>query len=836
MRQIIFLFLSAMCGGTLLARSLLELNGDFEIVVPDADSSGFAPHLASAGRDLAKAFKEGQGWDVKVVAGSAARRGVPAIYLGMDFAGKAGLVPKEPLRGFDNVVAEKNGSIYLFGADRAMRKKKRLDWTECMLPTVKATANFMERFLGVRFLGPGDVGTDIPKRPPEPMPVGFQSRENPKFDAGTGRYFTMTYSIANNIFGAGGYHSWGGHAYLHAVPVEKYADAHPEYYAMRGGARKAEKGNPALCISNPDVKKLLVDLIVSKMDDGADVVELGQNDGGVFCECDKCSSLYGLGRGDVGEKIWRFHASVAEAVGRLRPGKTVQILSYGKTKDPPRTMPTLPANVMVELTSTSPEAFKEWRRCKVPGGFSAYVYLWGQWPQPGATAKCSMARASSSAKLMVESGVRSIYRCGCGELFGTEGPSYYVYNRTLGDASLDWRALVDEYCERAYGPDAAKPMREFFACLDSRLAGYDALFAAGTCPKKAADMLAYIYTPDVMETLESRLSRAEKCRLADKQRIRLALVRKEFDYAKKTATVCHLYNASRLRPSEASVSALAGALAERNEFIDALYDEKGASRKFPGWPEVKVFGNYSRKVMKDNGQISAILGAPFGWDVSKLSGGNMPGGVRRRLVVKRAKSRPTLVAGFDSGEWKKAAYNDLNGMQLEKVTVGAGFKVLYDDANLYFGVRSTLMDAIKFKHLGRDGACFRNHCVEIFVDPHGSREKWFHFTYNPVADSFADEATGLITDRLDPKYGKPDIGWNGDWRYENLRGGNMWYSLVTIPFATLGVNTPEPGATMAANVGRETPAAAGGELLLWSPNFVSRQFDAPEAFGDMVFE
>lgn len=812
----------------------VDLSSDYVIVAPSAAEGGVAPHVAAMAGTLSRTIAEATGWTLPVV--QSAKPGRKAIRLGRAEAEKAGLFPKEPLHGFDFVIAEKGGDVYLFGADRAVEAGPKPGWFACLLPTVKAATTFLETYVGVRYFAPGAVGTDIPKVEKITVPDRLYKLTRPHIDAGTGRLFDMTYSIANNIFGNGAYHTFGGHTYPKAVPPEKYFKTHPEYYAVRGGVRKADPVNPALCISNPEVKKLIVRKLVECYDAGADIVELGQNDGGAFCECDKCRVLYGLGPKDTGEKLWRFHAGIAAEVAKLRPGKTVQILNYGKTRLPPTTFTKFPENVMIEMTDTTPAAFERWSKYSVPRGFTAYIYLWGQWPQPGCTAKHSFRAVADAARLMVAKGVKSIYRCGYGELFGTEGPAYYVYNRLIADPTLDEQALVDEYCLRNFGEAAAKPMREFFDRLEKRLAAHDAFLAYGASPSNPADLVAYIYTPETVQVLEERLARAEKAKLTKKQALRLKLVRTEFDYAKATAAVCHLYNASKLAPSAASVAALSQALIRRNEIIDGLTGPDGKMKALEGWPEVKVFLGFSKPVVKDNGLITARLGAPFNWDVSSLSNGSLPGAVRRRLVVKRAKGPVTLTPGFKTGAWEDANGGDLNGIQLEKVTVGARFKALYDDRNLYLGLTSTLSDAIKFQPLGHDNGAFRKHCFELFVDPWGTREKHFHFTWNPIADSSDEEALGLITDKLDPKYNKPDIGWNGSWTYENVRQNGVWYSLVTVPFATLGVKAPAPGEVYAVNVGRETPPAAGGELLLWSPNFANREFADMEAFGDFVFE
>ena len=40
------------------------------------------------------------------------------------------------------------------------------------------------------------------------------------------------------------------------------------------------------------------------------------------------------------------------------------------------------------------------------------------------------------ARRYLAGGIKAVYRCGYGELYGTEGPAYYVFNRVLQDPSV----------------------------------------------------------------------------------------------------------------------------------------------------------------------------------------------------------------------------------------------------------------------------------------------------------------------------------------------------------------------------------------------------------------
>ena len=448
----------------------VSLNRQFSILVPDKETTGVSQSLYVSARALSDAIEESTGLKIPVVRAAylKAVKG-PRIFIGAQFAKDAGLYPKDGMAAMENVVAAKGGDIYLFGNDHPgleAKPKKPLSWQCCVLPSVKAVCNFMERDMGVAFLAPGKTGRDVPKRERIELADGTFRLERPTQIAGPGRYHEMMYDIANGIYGSGPIKTYGGHTYKYAVPMAKYRKDHPEYFPMLGTERVTQNPMNALCISNKDVERLLVEELVRSMDEGADIVQLGQNDGNDICHCPECAAYGGVK--EWGEKLWIFHRGVAEKVYALRPEKTVQIISYGATALPPRTFREFPPNVMIEMMRTSERDFAEWKKYKVPRGFTNYVYLWGTYSYPGHTAKCCVPQMAECARRYLDGGIKAVYRCGYGELFGTEGQAYYVFNKVLQDPKVNEKAVAQEYVERAYGP-AAKPMAAFHTLLDCRV-------------------------------------------------------------------------------------------------------------------------------------------------------------------------------------------------------------------------------------------------------------------------------------------------------------------------------------------------------------------------------
>ena len=609
---------------------------DWSVFYPEVGSPDVNRALRIAAEEVRNDIAEATGFKLDVKAASEAKR--PAIYIGAEFAERDGFDLAD-LKGFDNVIAEKDGNIYLFGRDRPGRdpdKVGNLGWTLCELPSIKAATRFLETFVGVRFLMPGEVGKEIPHGREVSVPNGCLMNERQAQIYGNGHGIdrqSPIFMIANGIFGRGAFHSYGGHTYPAACPHEKYFKEHPEYFGLRKGVRKfgPTKGQTPLCISNPDVEQLIVDELKQRFDEGAEVCQLGQNDGTAVCECEECKAFLGTGD-DWGEKFWLFHRRIAERMLKERPGKVVQILSYTATAHPPKTFRVFPSNVMVEMCKYSEEAFEEWKDYTVPCGFTAYTYLCGNYVPLGFVARHSLAYLAKLAKRFRDNHVVGIYRCGLQDLYGTEGHCYYIYNRLLQDGSANVEALLADYCRAAFGP-AAGHLRSFYETQDARLRMFDKIsegFGVGVAegldsylralPENLIEMHGLVFSPAAVTEMEGCLSAAERTDgLSEKQRKRLALVRMEFDYAKrmgKIATLYAAYLATCHKEGGDSIykAPLVDAIRERRSYLERLFDGGKAPPPIEGWPELEPFGRYcDLEKMNVNGRSSARILRPLAW-------------------------------------------------------------------------------------------------------------------------------------------------------------------------------------------------------------------------------
>ncbi|MDR9824769.1 hypothetical protein RCJ22_04010, partial [Vibrio sp. FNV 38] len=141
---------------------------------------------------------------------------------------------------------------------------------------------------------------------------------------------------------------------------------------------------------------------------------------------------------------------------------------------------------------------------------------WGNYPRVGFTPKRSLLECHESARRFVKNGVFGVYRCGgTFDMPGMEGPQYYVFNRALENPDSDIDATLTEFCGASFGCEAGRPMKNFYMALDRRLRAFDRLSAtytespgnsagkfAASLPGDPLDMLAFIYTADVLNSLE----------------------------------------------------------------------------------------------------------------------------------------------------------------------------------------------------------------------------------------------------------------------------------------------------------------------------------------------
>lgn len=847
----------------------------YQIVVPDQfPSPAIAESLTQVARLIQVAFQS-NGADLPIVAESERVEGRPALFLGASHFAKQNGLDTSTLQDWSYVHRAIGQDLVIAGHDQPAQGEtenpRRPNWDR--IGTAKAVADFARQYLGVRFLYP-DIAPYNPISAAEKIDmmaspaIEFLKLKTVKVPADLDVHFTPLLRL-NTAHPAGGSfydlaHNrfprvdavFGGHTWERAVPVEKYWETHPEYFAMISGSRqKPISGNAQYCISNPEVQELIYQDLASWFDRGYASVDLGQPDGFRQCQCEACARLYDSGD-DWSEKIWLVHRNVAERLQQSHPGREVTMMSYILTANPPKTFREFPANTCIMLTGTNEEDMAPWRDTVVPRGFTGYIYNWC--PNLGTryTPMRTPGFVEAQVKRLAENRIQSLYRDGPGQLFGLEGPVFYVMGRMFDDPDQNSaRELLKEYYEAAFGdPSTIFYMRSFYDQLYHAIAlysnhigtrcnvwTYQPVQGEGRPRKTVQDpfqLIAFLYPPNLIASLDTDLRQAEKLARGDKVRTRLALIRMEFDYVRHLARVVHLYQAYQVVPDSGALNRLLDAIDARNAFIASLYDERGNGRQVGNWSHVLFpFAGHDAKHLRlaYDGYQEPYSNTCLNWDTQAMR--NAPTVGSKRLVVATAKEAVSIGAA----QWQQVDPHPLMLVPpLSRLPRQTTLRFLRDDTNLYLlGECELEPDHLTtFPALARDQNLNNQESIDIYIQPQLGNEVYYRFAVGAHAEAKYDAASGFVSDPIDPRFGKDDPTWNGQWQTESRidSENRRWQVLVTIPFATLGVQSPAAGTSWRANFGRNHLLPRGVvDRSIWSSSVTSTDMDDRTLFGELAF-
>lgn len=815
---------------------------DYQIVVPDDAGHATLDRLLREGGEL---IRQALGLDEDALPIRAERERDPAqpgIYLGatafaaaqgVDVARYEGWTYTLRVAGPDVIIAGRdvmNPPLHWRGRDRHGART----------PTLKGVTDLLREFAGTRFLYPdGETGIEFLTPAAVRLPANLDRTVTPKLrfnNSGTfggpagiqsianGR--RDLYLIANNYFPLGDVEHTA-HSYSRTLPLNPFAETNPEYFALIGDQRVVN--NPDIrnkrqyCISNPEVRERIYQDQLRSLDLGYDLTFLSQQDGFMPCQCPECHALYDTGN-DWREKLWLFHRELAERLQRDRPGKGINLIAYDYTLLPPRSFTNFPENVSVKLCfyRSHEDLFDAWRPYDVPQGFLGYIYLWGPYNTLGYLPQSTPLRAETIARAYHDFGLFGLYLDGFGHAFGLEGPVYYVFGRMWDDPeNLSAGELLEEFHSAAFR-EAAAPMRSFFDTLYHALEFYVRCSGHQDLPGRYQDVagrwrmhfrlndpmqaLRRIYPVATLQELETQLARAESQARSPKVVSRLALVRLEFEYLKHNAQIAHLDETYRLSPSFETRELLLSAIDARNRFFDGLYTQEGERNlkrnRIPGWPEFSPYhGHTGMWLVTPRG---GWRDTPVVWDTEAVRRTPIPGAVRLDVLEMAAPPTP------DAEVWEGAEAQTLSADAAVPLAEDAAVSVraLYDAEALYLLLSGPALAEPLLPER-----------IDLALDPSGTRQQYYRFTFEPATDTRREAAYGFIADAVHPLYGQEDPSWSGDWSAaalaaDDARGWRVW---LRIPYATLDTRKPETGEAWAGNVACVLPDADGvPRRHLWS--------------------
>ena len=748
--------------------------------------------------------------------------------------------------------------------------------------TNRAAIAFVEEFCGVRFLLPTPEGELVPKAEDVCVPGELRKTFVAAFAYIDGRrpYRTgRAASFAHNTGTGGAIRAERGcsHTMPLFVPADKYFDEHPEYFALIGGKRR--KGRH-LCISNPDVQRIVLQKLREQFDAGYDWCILGQQDGYQACMCPRCESMDNY---RAGSSVWEGPGGVEYVSDTLRrnpcervlvpekwiidqcrkshPDRTIQVIVYGPTLWPSRKFDKFGDTVIAEICDPlNTEVINAWRG-KVRG-LSAYIY-WGDATGPmGMDVHVTPGELSKTIRFLRDKGFVGIRQWMGDGNWGLQGPLFYMLGKLVGDPDLDYQPLLEEYCYGVYGPKAGKTMIEFFNLLYARHEEILPPLAARGCRapnipaaeifgerehvrkfESLSEIYAAVYPPSFTQKLDRLLRKAEADAETDRAGGWLRLTRDHFDFSRFLGGMLTTYPKYEDEPTDKNLAELKAWVDKFEELRERIvnYDDEYVKRWFPRHASFCLY-------ITSDGQGERIYYA----DWKKRKKEVLKKGLRGTAIGYRIGSfyrvidEPiVLFKGSDKPVASSKRKEPLS-LKVKRRPKPPKIDGIIEESEWKQAVPQSLcpLPPTKAKIGTRVRAAYDNRnlyvawqCEEPQIDKLNLKEEgqdaplWsvdcVELMLNPDARSNRRRFHFIVAPAPNSRYESQfeNSAWNPKWQHAHRldRKSKSWSVEMAVPFKELGLAAPKSNATWSANFGRERYAGEPAATAEPPPGFLPKK-------------
>ncbi len=313
-----------------------------------------------AAEELVRYIHRISGAELQVSESAPRDRNISNIYIGT-LQNSPGRVPPAALRKLEREGSERSFYLISSGRDLYITGKKPIG-------ALYGAYALLEEYMGVRWFFPGELGEHVPENsgivlgriddfqtPSLNMTVSFVAASYEFED-------TMTWKARNRmtVYGSQGFRIFadrneargrdflkaraavnrrGGHSIFNlAVPGSKYFESNPEYFALLNGKRTyTETGREQRCVSNPEVLKLVEEMVLEHTSGENSEYLFGAEDRmGTWCQCEDCRKMGTVdGEFKVTNLVHRFFSEIAVRVTEKNPDARLSMHIYNDYRIPP---------------------------------------------------------------------------------------------------------------------------------------------------------------------------------------------------------------------------------------------------------------------------------------------------------------------------------------------------------------------------------------------------------------------------------------------------------------------------------------------------------------------
>ncbi len=453
------------------------------VIMPSAEHHTFRQII----KELVEVIKESTGAELPVVHGKIPAG--PALVIGdCEESQRAGIdLSKLPVEGY--AIKTAPNRVFIAGRTRRSKPGARYDYDG----NVHGVANFLERFVGVRWYWPTNLGGRSIRKSAslvvdpvwyEDAPVYRMRTVWPPFDAVPAK---TDYRHMYRLLGAG--NSWETTIQCHTPHWggnQDYVKNKPELFMLRADNTR---NFGMICYGNPETLKVyLAEIAAIKSGRPIDrkfrhnmvhvtkySITVSPADLGVTCKCKDCTKLMEKGKGRWGSAsnlLGAFVADLGREVKKRWPDMTVTYLPYVNYTLAPDGIE-FPDNVEVELCGMPGLAmYKEpairkqfqgnidkWRQLT---GRKAHTWEYSCWPADRTKAAYQYPHVLKAYyQHNRDKLVGSFINGGNGD-WVRQHVTLYCWLKLYWNPDYDVDAMMDEYARRMYGP-AAKSVRKLLS-------------------------------------------------------------------------------------------------------------------------------------------------------------------------------------------------------------------------------------------------------------------------------------------------------------------------------------------------------------------------------------